>query len=207
MSSLPRRRTVDHLAGGRRPRSPGDPVAALPGHATSSSWAVTKTPRCRNAAGAWTTSSARAAGVSTGNQERRSRRGSLHGGAPRPSRAARCSASAARRTSHLSSLVLGGSVASSRSRLSTGSQRYSSRNSATGRHQAGRLALFAAGWAPCSLLRQAPSQNPRSVPSSYRRRCRPPAAARRAAGARRGTGARSGPGPPALRRWRPGRYD
>ncbi len=38
-----------------------------PAHATSSSWAATKTPRRRNAAGAWTTASTRAAGVLKGN--------------------------------------------------------------------------------------------------------------------------------------------
>ena len=52
-----------------------------PRHATSSSWAETKTPRRRNAAGAWTNASTRAARVLKGNQKRLSRRGSLHAGA------------------------------------------------------------------------------------------------------------------------------
>jgi hypothetical protein len=69
------------------------------GHATSNSWLETNTPRRRNAAGAWTIASTRAARELKGNQKRSSRRDSLRGGAPRPSRAARCSANAARRTS------------------------------------------------------------------------------------------------------------
>jgi hypothetical protein len=110
-------------------------------HATSSSWAETNTPLRRKAAGAWTMASARAAGVLKGNQNRRRRRGSLQEGAPRPSRAARCSASAASRTSHRSSPVSGGSSTSSSDRLSVGSHRYSSRNSAMSRHHSRRWAI------------------------------------------------------------------
>src|SRR5262249_33845660 len=104
-------------------------------HATSSSWAATYTPRRRNAAGAWTTASTRAARVLNGNQNRRNDRDSAQDGAPRPSRAARCSANAARNTSHRSSPVPAGSSANSPKRVADGSQRYSSRNSATNRHR------------------------------------------------------------------------
>src|SRR5262249_56662152 len=62
-------------------------------------------------------------------------RPSAQGGAPRPSRAATCPASAARKTSHFSSPVVAGSASSSCVRVSTGSQRYSSRNSATSRQR------------------------------------------------------------------------
>src|SRR5206468_3797204 len=65
------------------------------GHATSSSCGATYTPRRRNAAGAWTSASTRAAGVLNGNHSRCSERDCAHCGAPWPSRAARCSASAA----------------------------------------------------------------------------------------------------------------
>ena len=72
-------------------------------HATSNSWAATSTPRRRNAAGAWTSASICAAQVLNGNHNRRSDLASTHVGAPQPSRAARCSASAARNTSRCSS--------------------------------------------------------------------------------------------------------
>src|SRR5262249_57341398 len=72
-------------------------------HATSSSWAATYTPRRRNAAGAWTTASTRAARVLNGNQNRRNDRDSAQDGAAWPSRAARGSASAARNTTQRSS--------------------------------------------------------------------------------------------------------
>src|SRR5262249_10521973 len=95
-------------------------------HATSNSWAATYTPRRRNAAGAWTTASTRAARVLKGNQKRRSERDAAQGGAARPSRADRCSAKAARNTSQCSSPVPSGSLASSLGRANAGSHRYSS---------------------------------------------------------------------------------
>ncbi len=81
---------------------------AASAHATSSSCAATKTPRRRKAAGACTIASARAALVLNGNQNRRKDRDAAHGGADLPSRAARCSATAARNTSHRSSPRSGG---------------------------------------------------------------------------------------------------
>lgn len=104
-------------------------------HATFNSCADTYTPRRRNAAGACTTASTRAARVLKGNQNRRSHRASTHGGAPRPSSAAKCSANAARNTSQCSSPVAVGSCSSKPARISAGSHRYSSRNSATSRHR------------------------------------------------------------------------
>lgn len=104
-------------------------------HATFNSCADTYTPRRRNAAGACTTASTRAARVLKGNQNRRSDRVSTHGGAPRPSLAARCSVNAARNTSQRSSPVEAGSWSNRPARTSAGSQRCSSRNSATSRHR------------------------------------------------------------------------
>src|ERR1039457_7537650 len=82
------------------------------GHATSSSCGATYTPRRLNAAGAWTSASTLAARELKGNHSWRSERGSAHGGAARPALAARCSASAARKTSRRSSAVTGGSLSS-----------------------------------------------------------------------------------------------
>ena len=110
------------------------------GHATSNSWAATYTPRLRNAAGACTTASTRAARVLNGNQNRRSERDADQSGAARPSRAERCSASAARNTSQCSSPTLAGSAASNSCRADAGSHRYSSRNSAIMRHLRGSSA-------------------------------------------------------------------
>jgi hypothetical protein len=93
------------------------------------------TPRRRNAAGAWTSASTRAARVLNGNHNRRRDLGSTQVGAPRPSRAARCSASAARNTSQRSSPTPGGSATSRSCLASGGSQRYSSRNSAASRQR------------------------------------------------------------------------
>lgn len=104
-------------------------------HATSSSWGAMYTPRLRNAAGACTNASTRAARVLKGNHSRRNILDSTHAGAPRPSLAARYSASAARNTSHRSSPVLDGSPVSNADLVSTCSHRYSSRNSATNRHR------------------------------------------------------------------------
>ena len=67
-------------------------------------------PRRRNAAGACTTASTRAARVLKGNQNCRSERVATHGGAPRPSFAAKCSANAARKTSQCSSPTRAGSA-------------------------------------------------------------------------------------------------
>ena len=64
-------------------------------HATFNSCGATKTPRRRNAAGAWTTASTRADRVLKGNQKRRSVRDSVQAGAACPSSAAKCSATAA----------------------------------------------------------------------------------------------------------------
>jgi hypothetical protein len=197
MSSLPRRRTVDHLAGGRRPRSPGDPVAAL--------------PRSRNLQFAGRDKDASTSECSRRIGERHrpilpTAAGLPHNHLPRL-------------PSDFSSddrLTGGAREALQSSRTLVPSRPYrplitkvNFRRIAGGAMLDWRMrwaALFAAGWHHAPCFRQAPSQNPRSVPSPYRRRCRPPAAARRAAGARRGTGARSGPAPPSLRRWRPGRY-
>lgn len=100
-------------------------------HATPNSWAATYTPRRRNAAGAWTNASTRAARVLNGNHNRRSDLDSAHEGAPCPSRAARCSASAARNTSQRSSPVPDFRRQQTPPRI----QRYSSRNSAINRHR------------------------------------------------------------------------
>jgi hypothetical protein len=116
-----------------RRRSPY--LAARLAHATSNSWAARNTPRRRNAAGACTTASTRAAFELNGNQKRRSDRVSLHDGPARPSRAARCSANAAKKTSQRSSPVSAGSASRSTSREPEASQRYSFRNSATSRHR------------------------------------------------------------------------
>jgi len=115
-------------------------------HATPNSWVATYTPRRRNAAGAWTNVSTRAARVLNGNHNRRSDLDSTHERAPRPSLAARCSASAARNTSQRSSPVPGGSASNRPHRVSSGSQRYSSKNSAINRHR--RDSSAPAGRAP-----------------------------------------------------------
>jgi hypothetical protein len=104
-------------------------------HATSRSCDAMKTPRLRNAAGAWTRASTLAALVSYGNQNWRSHRLSAHDGAPRPSPAARCSASAASSTSQCLSPVGGGSSASSSHRSMASSCWYSLRNSTTRRQR------------------------------------------------------------------------
>src|ERR1039457_3418994 len=82
------------------------------GHATSSSCGASYTPRRLNAAGAWTSASTRAARVLKGHHSWRSERAYTQGGAAPPSLAARCSASAARKTSQRSSPVPGGSLSS-----------------------------------------------------------------------------------------------
>jgi hypothetical protein len=130
--------------------TPGQPIAEPPerlgdrrsvkkrgvrAHATCNSSAATNTPRRRNAAGARTMASARAARVLNGNHSRRNDRDSDQDGPARSSCAARCSASAARNTSHRSSPVPGGSSVSSAHRAGDGSQLYSSRNSAINRHR------------------------------------------------------------------------
>jgi hypothetical protein len=143
------RRTAEHIEVGDNPTASqtvaepterildGRPVEQriIGAHATSSSCAATYTPRRRNAAGAWTSASTRAARVLNGNHNRRSDLDSTHEGAPRPSRAARCSASAARNTSQRSSPTTGGSSASMLCLATGGSQRYSFRNSATNRQR------------------------------------------------------------------------
>src|ERR1019366_1589380 len=93
------------------------------GHATSSSCGASYTPRRLNAAGAWTSASTRAARVLKGNHSWRSERGYTQGGAARPSLAARCSASAARKTSQRSSPVPGGSLSSKANRVPGGYHR------------------------------------------------------------------------------------
>src|SRR6185437_9741162 len=104
-------------------------------HATSNSCGATYTPWRRNAAGACATASTRAARELNGNHSRRNDRDSAQVGPDRPSRAARCSASAARKTSQRSSPVPAGSSSSNASRVGASSQPYSSRNSATSRHR------------------------------------------------------------------------
>ena len=69
-------------------------------HATPSSWGATKIPRLRKLAGACSIASIRAAALLKGNQNTVSRRSAAHAPTPRPSRVARCSASAVRKTSH-----------------------------------------------------------------------------------------------------------
>jgi hypothetical protein len=104
-------------------------------HATSNSCGAMNTPRRRNAAGACTNASARAARVLKGNQNLRSPRPSAHPGAARSTLAAKCSAKAPRKTSQRSSPVPPGSASSRASRVPAGSWRYSSRNSATSRQR------------------------------------------------------------------------
>ena len=98
-------------------------------HATSNSCGATYTPRRRNAAGACATASTRAARELNGNHSRRNDRDSAQVGPDRPSRAARCSASAARKTSQRSSPVPAGSSSSNASRAGASSQPYSSSRS------------------------------------------------------------------------------
>jgi hypothetical protein len=143
------RRTAEDVNVGDQ-AAPGQPIAepterlgdrpsieewVVRAHATCNSSTATNTPRRRDAAGARTMASARAARVLNGNQSRRSDRDSDHDGAAYSSRAARCSASAARNTSRRSLPVPGGSSVSSANLAGDGSQLYSSRNSAMDRHR------------------------------------------------------------------------
>jgi len=153
-------------------------------HATSNSCAATNTPRRRNAAGAFTTASVRAALLLKGNQNCRNARVSVHAGAPRPSRAARCSAKAARKTSQCSLPILAGSASSNRERETAASHRYSSRNSAIKRQRVDssapaskplrRAKLSGSYRAPTDFISTTVVHRADEIPP--RRRCRSPPA-------------------------------